>query len=170
MISFLTNHRIVSLPEGVDWKISRTYKINEDNNICQWVLHHNGQIVPRWTLHRLRPEELISTNEAEASKQAAFDTAVKELPGDSFTPMPVKPMRESFDPTKNMISQYNLNECHSQGQGSFFAQCKNRRCCIHTEIHVTTKRGVHKLWQTTIGWELLVECTGRLILLKLQNM
>ena len=65
---------------------------NEGNEICQWILQQNLQIVPRRALRHLRPEETTVTNEAEAAKRAAFDAAVKEGLGDSTTPAPNKPI------------------------------------------------------------------------------
>ena len=61
---------------------------NEGNQMCQWILQQNGQIVPRRTFRRLRPIELSVTNEAEATKRAEFDAAIKEYLGDSITPAP----------------------------------------------------------------------------------
>ena len=56
---------------------------------------------PRRTLRRLRPDEVSVTNEAEATKREAFDAAIKEDLGDSITPAPLKPVKESMDPTNN---------------------------------------------------------------------
>ena len=69
--------------------------------MCQWILQQNSQIVPRQTLRRLRPEETTLTNEAEAAKRAAFDSAIKESLGDSVTPAPLKPLKMLVDPTNN---------------------------------------------------------------------
>ena len=70
---------------------------NEGNEMCQWILQQNGQIVPRRTLRRLRPIELSVTNEAEATKRAEFDAAIKEDLGDSITPAPIK-QKQWIDP------------------------------------------------------------------------
>ena len=43
---------------------------NEGNEMCQWILQQNGQIVPQRTLRRLRPGERLATNEAKANKRA----------------------------------------------------------------------------------------------------
>ena len=60
----------------------------------------NGQVVPRRTLQRLKPEEISPTNVAEANKRAAFDAAIKETLGDSIVkPPPLAPPR--MDPTNN---------------------------------------------------------------------
>ena len=56
---------------------------NEGNEMCQWVLQRNGQIVPRRTLRRLKPEELPPTNAAEAAKRKTFDEGIKRRLGDS---------------------------------------------------------------------------------------
>ena len=74
-------------------------KIN-GNEMCQWVLQHNGQVVPRRTLRRLKPEEISPTNVAEANKRAAFDAEIKSRLGDSVIKPP--PLRRSrMDPTNN---------------------------------------------------------------------
>ena len=68
--------------------------------MCQWILQQNDQIVPRRTLRRLRPIELSVTNEAEATKRAEFDAAIKEDLGDSITPAPIK-QKQSIYPMNN---------------------------------------------------------------------
>ena len=72
---------------------------NEGNEMCQWILQQNLQIVPRRTLRCLRPEETTVANEAEAAKRAAFDSAIKEGLGDSVTPALVKQVQDSMDPS-----------------------------------------------------------------------
>ena len=73
---------------------------NEGNEMCQWILRQNGQVVPRRTLRRLKPEEISPTNVAEANKRAAFDAAIMETLGDSIAkPPPLAPPR--MDPTNN---------------------------------------------------------------------
>ena len=57
---------------------------NEGNEMTQWVLQQNGQIVPRRTLRRLRAAERAPSNEAEAAKRAEFDAAIKVKLGNSF--------------------------------------------------------------------------------------
>ena len=73
---------------------------NEGNEMCQWVLQMNGQVVPRRTLRRLRPDEVSPSNESECQKRAAFNEAIKENLGDSLT-LPEKPTREAMDPMNN---------------------------------------------------------------------
>ena len=73
---------------------------NEGNQMCQWILQQNGQIVPRRTLRRLRPIDLSVTNEAEATNCAQFDAAIKKDLGDSITPAPIK-QKQSIDPMNN---------------------------------------------------------------------
>ena len=73
---------------------------NEGNEMCQWILRQNEQVVPRRTLRRLKPEEISPTNVAEANKRAACDAAIKETLGDSIVkPPPLAPPR--MDPTNN---------------------------------------------------------------------
>ncbi|KAL7538844.1 hypothetical protein ACHAXR_009411 [Thalassiosira sp. AJA248-18] len=62
---------------------------NEGNEMCQWVLQINGQIVPRRTIRRLTPGELSISNETEVQKRAVFDKAIQEKLGDSFTLRPL---------------------------------------------------------------------------------
>jgi hypothetical protein len=57
---------------------------NEGNEMCQWVLQKNGQIVPRATLRRLTRDESSPFNEPEARKRAEFDAAIREKLGDSM--------------------------------------------------------------------------------------
>ena len=74
---------------------------NYGNDMYQWVLHKNGQVVPRGTLRGLSSEELTVTNETESNKRAYFDADIKESLGYSIAPETLKPERESFDPTDN---------------------------------------------------------------------
>ena len=53
---------------------------NDGNDICQWVLQKNGQVVPRRTLRRLRLEELTITNETEV--YPLFNVSFSELIND----------------------------------------------------------------------------------------
>ena len=76
--------------------------------MCQWILQQNGQIVPRRTLRILRPIYLSVTNEAEATKLAEFDAAIKEYFGDSITPAPIK-QNQSIDPMNN-FDYYELDK------------------------------------------------------------
>ena len=62
---------------------------NEGNEMCQWVLQMNGEIVPRRSLRRLRAEEISVTNEAESRKEAQFDEAITKRLGDSFSASPM---------------------------------------------------------------------------------
>ena len=50
---------------------------NDGNEICQWVLHKNVQVVPRRTLRRLSLDELNITNDNESNKRAAFDADIE---------------------------------------------------------------------------------------------
>ena len=63
---------------------------NEGNEMCQWVLQRNGEIVPRRSLRRLRAEEISVTNESEARKRAQFDDSITKRWGDSFTAAPIQ--------------------------------------------------------------------------------
>ena len=66
---------------------------NGGNDMCQWVLQKNGQVVPRRNLRSLRSEELTVTNETESNNCADFDADIKESLGDSIAPAPLKPER-----------------------------------------------------------------------------
>ena len=68
--------------------------------MCQWVLQQNGQVVPRRTLRRLKPEEISPTNVSEANKRAAFDAEIKRRLGDSIVTPPPQRMNR-IDPTNN---------------------------------------------------------------------
>ncbi|KAL7534955.1 hypothetical protein ACHAXR_006168, partial [Thalassiosira sp. AJA248-18] len=62
---------------------------NKGNEMCQWILQINGQIVPRRTVRHLTPGELSISNESEVKKRAAFDEAIQEKLRDSFTLRPL---------------------------------------------------------------------------------
>jgi hypothetical protein len=65
---------------------------NDGNEMCQWILQMNGEVVPRRSLRRLRPDELAASNASEARKRAQFDEAISAKLGDSFTmhPLPAR--------------------------------------------------------------------------------
>ena len=54
--------------------------------MSQWVLKQNGQIVPRRTMWKLTPEELV--HESEIRKRSNFDKAIKEMYDDSLSLSP----------------------------------------------------------------------------------
>ena len=70
---------------------------DEGNEMAQWILQQNGQVVPRRTLHRLRQEETSPYNLLEKAKRDSFDASIKELLGDSVT-LSLEPMPEASDP------------------------------------------------------------------------
>ena len=47
------------------------------NDMCQWVIQQNGQMVPRQTLRRLRLGEITVINQTESNKRADFDAEIK---------------------------------------------------------------------------------------------
>ena len=67
---------------------------NDGNDMCQGVLHQNGQVVLRRTIRRLRSEKPIVTNETETNKRATFDADIKKLIGDSIASETLKPSRK----------------------------------------------------------------------------
>ena len=73
---------------------------DEGNEMAQWILQMNGQIVPRRTLQRLRQEELSPNNLVEWAKRDAFDAAMLQIHGSSLE-LPKEPVREALDPTNN---------------------------------------------------------------------
>ena len=74
---------------------------NDGNEMCQWFLQQNGQVVPRRTLRRLSSEELTVTNETEYKKCTYFYAYIKESIRGSIAPVILKLVIESFDPTNN---------------------------------------------------------------------
>ena len=60
----------------------------EGNEMAQWILKHNGKVVPRRSLRPLTSDEAFS--ETEINKRNQFDKLIKEKLGDSMSPMPVK--------------------------------------------------------------------------------
>ena len=73
---------------------------DEGNEMAQWILQQNGQIVPRRTLRRLRQEETSPFNLIEDAKRKAFDADIKELLRDSVTAPPM-PAPEALDPAND---------------------------------------------------------------------
>ena len=55
------------------------------NDIAQWVLTRNCQVVPRREICHLTNAELAPSNETELRKLTEFDTAVPNRLGKSFT-------------------------------------------------------------------------------------
>ena len=60
--------------------------INAGNEMAQWVLKCNGQVVPRRTCRELNTEELNSP--VEAKKREIFDKAIRDSMGSSINPPP----------------------------------------------------------------------------------
>ena len=57
---------------------------NSGNEMCQWVLNVHGNVLPRRSLRRLRPDELRETNLSEARKCHTFDTAIYQRLGNGL--------------------------------------------------------------------------------------
>ena len=83
---------------------------NDGNEMCQWVLHQNGQVVLRRTLRRLRSEEFTVNNETESNKHSVFDSNIKESLRDSIAPAPLKLEIEQFYPTNNFYYDENYDQ------------------------------------------------------------
>ena len=73
---------------------------DEGNEMAQWVLQQNGQIVPRRTLRRLQQEETSPHNLIKKAKRDAFDDNIKELLGDSVVAVD-NPALQPLDPAKD---------------------------------------------------------------------
>ena len=56
---------------------------NKGNEMSQWVLKQNGQILPRKTMRKLTRDELV--RELEIKKRNGFDAEIKIRYGDQFT-------------------------------------------------------------------------------------
>ena len=71
---------------------------NSGNEMTQWVLKSNGNIVPRRSCRTLTEIENQAMNETERRKRAIFMTAIREKYGDSLSlrPIPVKPEDVEF--------------------------------------------------------------------------
>ena len=67
---------------------------NEGNEMTQWFLKQNGQIVPRRTMRRLTPEEWAQG--IEIKKRSEFNDAIKARYGDSFS-LPDKTLKNTQD-------------------------------------------------------------------------
>ena len=57
----------------------------EGNEIAQWCMKSNGQVVPRCTVKRINAEQLAPSNAVEIAKRAAFDADIKRRLGDYFS-------------------------------------------------------------------------------------
>ena len=64
---------------------------NEGNEMTQWILRTNGEIVPRRTINKLTAAQLAPSNEVEVRKRAIFDAEIRRIHGDSFTLPKAKP-------------------------------------------------------------------------------
>jgi len=83
---------------------------DEGNEMAQWVLQQNGQIVPRRTLRRLNQEELSHNNLVEVAKREAFDAEIKQRLGDSLSVPP------ELDVDENEPEDYEID--HDLDEGS----------------------------------------------------
>ena len=84
-------------PEEVLGKVLGPAK-NAGNEMCQWILKSNGQIVPRRMVRRLSPSE--DNNPVEIEKRRVFDECIKNRLGNSISapPQEVKPEFNTFIP------------------------------------------------------------------------
>ena len=72
---------------------------NEGNEMSQWVLKQNGQVVPRRTLVPLTAEQLAPSNEVEAKRRADYDADIRSKLGDCMKlPTIVEDSDEDEDP------------------------------------------------------------------------
>jgi hypothetical protein len=60
--------------------------LNSGTAMSQWVLTRQGNVIPRQTLRKLTPSELIS--DVERNKRNEFDAAIRKRHGDSISPPP----------------------------------------------------------------------------------
>ena len=63
--------------------------LGQGNEMCQWLLKANGNVVPRRSLRPLRVDELHS--KMEQKKRDTFDALIERRWGTSITPPPVSP-------------------------------------------------------------------------------
>ncbi len=72
---------------------------NTGNEMAQWILKSNGQVVARRTVRKLKPEE-IHNNTVEEQKRQLFDSMIQKKLGDSISPppAPLKPEETEFIP------------------------------------------------------------------------
>ena len=50
---------------------------NYCNKMCQAILQINREVIPRWSIIRLCPNELAPSNKYEYQKRSAFDAAIR---------------------------------------------------------------------------------------------
>ena len=58
---------------------------NEGNDMTQWVLNQNWQVVPWLTLRKITAEQLAPSNEVEQQKQAFFNDDIRQILGEYFS-------------------------------------------------------------------------------------
>ena len=58
---------------------------NKGNEMKQWILKQNGEVLPRRTLHKLTKEQLAPSNDVEKSKRDDFDADIRQKLGDTFS-------------------------------------------------------------------------------------
>ena len=87
---------------------------DEANEMAQWVLQQNGQVVPRRTLRRLSKEELSINNVVEARKREAFDMEIKRRLGDSLA-VPKTPDVDELD----IEEEYEIEDTPQEGSPDF---------------------------------------------------
>ena len=76
---------------------------NEGNDMVQWILTGNGQVVPRRAICHLKKDGLALSNKTVQLKLTEFDAAITNRLGESFTlpPMTVPDILYSLDNKSN---------------------------------------------------------------------
>ena len=67
--------------------------------MAQYVLTIKGTVIPRRTLHQLRPDKLSSSNITEGKKRWLFDKAIHNKLGNSYSFAPPRP-------DNNLVANY----------------------------------------------------------------
>ena len=62
---------------------------NKGNEMAQWILTGNGQVVSRRAIFHLEKADLAPSNEMEQRKRTGFDAAITNRLGNSFTLPPI---------------------------------------------------------------------------------
>ena len=83
---------------------------NQGNEMAQYVLQINGEVVVRRTLRRLRPDELAVSNEVESRRRSLFDTAIQQKLGTSYSMQPVLPRNEHQAKLEDVLNDELLKE------------------------------------------------------------
>lgn len=77
---------------------------NQGNEMAQYILQINGEVVVRRTLRRLRPDELAPSNEVESRRRHLFNLSIQQKLGSTYSAKPIipdNPFQAKFEDVAN---------------------------------------------------------------------